>query len=118
MPDNESKPNPSGLREFRSRTNFLPDLGAFVGDCSAQVILSLKADQKAGGDAKVALETQRGVGRDAFSSGKDIAETAAGNGHVPGRLGCRDSVGFQFIVDEPGGGVGAEFHRISGCLQF
>lgn len=98
--------------------DFPLDLGAFVGDRFAQVILSLKADQKAGGDAKVALETQRGIGGDAFSSSENIAETAARNGHVPGCLGCRDFASFQFIVDEPGGRVGAEFHGISGCLRF
>ena len=98
--------------------DFPLDPGAFFGDRFAQVILGLKADQKAGGDAEVALETQCGIGRDAFSSGKNIAETAARDAHVPGGLGGRDLAGFQFIVDESGGGVGAEFHGVSGCLRF
>ena len=42
--------------------DFPLDLGAFVRDRLAQVILGLKTDQKTGGDAKVALETQGGIG--------------------------------------------------------
>jgi hypothetical protein len=98
--------------------DFPLDLSSFARDRFAQVILSLKADQKIGGDAKVTLETQRGIRRDAFFSGVNIAEMDAGNCHVAGSLGCRDFASFQFITDESGRGEGAEFHGISGCHQF
>lgn len=75
---------PSGHGEFRRRMDFPLDLGTFVGDRLAQIILGLKADQKTGGDTKIALETQRGIRRDALSSVENVAETAARDGHVPG----------------------------------
>jgi len=108
---------PPGQCERRSRKDFPLDPGAFVGDRFAQIVFGLKTDQKTGGNAKIALETQGGLGRDAFSSVENIAETAARDRHVPGCPGCWNFASFQFIVDQTGGGVGAEFHRISGCLR-
>ena len=39
---------------------------------------------------------------------ENIAQPAAGDGHVPGCLGCWNAAGFQFVENETGGGVGAE----------
>ena len=108
----------SGHREFWSRKDFSFDLRPLVGDRLAEIILRLEADQKRCRNAEVALEPQGCIGGDAFSPGKDIAETAARNGHVAGGLGGGNRACFQLIVNEAGGGVGAEFHEFSGCLRF
>ena len=104
--------------KFWSRADFALDLRSFIGDGFAEIIFRLETNQKRRGNTKVALETQGGVGGNAFSSGENIAETAAWDCHVPSGLGGGNGACFQFIVDEAGGGVGAEFHGISGCLRF
>ena len=108
----------SSHREVWSRENFLFDLRAFVGDRFAQIIFRLEADQKRCGNSEIALEPQGGIGGYAFSPGEYIAETAARDCHISGSFGGGNGARFQFIVEQAGGGVGAEFRGTSGCLRF
>lgn len=110
--------NRSGHDEFWSGEDFSFNLRAFVGGRLAEIILRLEADQKRCGNAEVALETQGRISGDAFSPGENIAEAAAWDRHIPGSLGGGNGACFQLILDQAGGGVGAEFHGISGCLRF
>ena len=62
LPDGLIKKNKSlGQCKLRSRNDFPLNLGAFVGEYLAQIILGLKTDQKTGRDSEVALETQGGI---------------------------------------------------------
>jgi len=108
----------SSQRWLGCGADVLPDLRPFFRDGLAQIVFRLKSDQEGCGDSEVAFKTKGGIGRHSLPSGKDVAEPTAGNGHVT-RGFCRwNQAGFQLVMDQPGGGIGTEFHGFSGCLRF
>ena len=91
---------------FRGRHHLTSNRGPFFALGPAQIKYGLKPDEEPGRYAEILLQPQRGVGGHSLPACKDVAQAAAGNGHVSCRRRCGDPAGLQFIVNETRGGIG------------